>query len=58
MKIVATDLDGTLLPHGGKVSRKDLDTLRMLGNRGVVRVVATGRSFYAILRNIPRTQIS
>ena len=55
MKIVATDLDGTLLPHGGKVSRKDLDTLKMLGNRGVVRVVATGRSFYAILRNIPRT---
>lgn len=55
MKIVATDLDGTLLPHGGKVSNKDLDTLRMLGNRGVIRVVATGRSFYAILRNIPRT---
>jgi Cof subfamily protein (haloacid dehalogenase superfamily) len=55
MKIVAIDLDGTLLPHGGKVSNRDLDTLRMLGNRGVVRVLATGRSFYAILRNIPRT---
>ncbi|WP_320052772.1 HAD family hydrolase [uncultured Acetobacteroides sp.] len=55
MKIVATDLDGTLLPHGGKVSNRDLDTLRMLGNQGVVRVLATGRSFYAILRNIPRT---
>lgn len=55
MKIVVTDLDGTLLPHGGKVSQRDEETLRMLGNRGVVRVLATGRSFYAILRNIPRT---
>lgn len=55
MKIIATDLDGTILPHGGRVSRKDMDTLRMLGNRGVVRVLATGRSFYAILQNLPRT---
>lgn len=55
MKIVATDLDGTILPAGGKVSRQDLETLKMLGNRGVVRVIATGRSFYAILQHIPRT---
>lgn len=53
--IVATDLDGTILPAGGKVSRQDVDTLRMLGNRGITRVIATGRSFYAILQHIPRT---
>lgn len=55
MKIVATDLDGTLLPAGGKVSQQDIETLRMLGNRGITRVIATGRSFYSILQHIPRT---
>lgn len=55
MKLVATDLDGTLLPVNGKISRKDMDTLRMLGNRGITRVIATGRSFYSLLQHIPRT---
>lgn len=55
MKIVAADLDGTLLPVGGKVSKRDVETLRMLGNRGFVRVIATGRSIYAFLQHIPRT---
>jgi|APDOM4702015159_1054818.scaffolds.fasta_scaffold00126_4 Cof subfamily protein (haloacid dehalogenase superfamily) len=55
LRIVAVDLDGTLLPNRGRISRRDVDTLRMLGNRGIVRVLATGRSFYSTLQNIPRT---
>lgn len=51
--IVAADLDGTLLPHGGKISKTDLQTLHSLGDKGVTRVIATGRSFYAFKQDIP-----
>lgn len=52
--IVAADLDGTLLPHGGKVSKIDLQTLHALGEKGITRVIATGRSHYAFEQAIPR----
>ncbi len=44
--MVVTDLDGTLLKNDSTVDGNDLDTLIDLGNRGVVRVAATGRSIY------------
>jgi len=47
LKIVFTDLDGTLLRADKSASVEDIETLRMLGERGVIRVAATGRSVYA-----------
>jgi hydroxymethylpyrimidine pyrophosphatase-like HAD family hydrolase len=44
MKMVVTDLDGTLLNSYGKISNEDHHTLNLLGQKGVVRVIATGRS--------------
>jgi hypothetical protein len=44
MKMVVTDLDGTLLNSSGKISREDYNTLNLLEQKGVVRVIATGRS--------------
>ncbi|HZJ74562.1 MAG TPA: HAD hydrolase family protein [Perlabentimonas sp.] len=53
-KMVITDLDGTLLNSEGCVSEKDFNTLVELGNKGVIRVVATGRSPYSFSKVIPR----
>lgn len=53
IRLVATDLDGTLLSTKGDVSPCDLETLRELGRRGITRVVATGRSPYSFSRVIP-----
>jgi hydroxymethylpyrimidine pyrophosphatase-like HAD family hydrolase len=45
--LFVTDLDGTLLRSDRTFAAADLDALRRLGERGVVRVVATGRSFFS-----------
>jgi hypothetical protein len=42
-----TDLDGTLLRSDRTFAEPDLDALRRLGERGVVRAVATGRSMFS-----------
>lgn len=47
-QIVITDLDGTLLNDRKEVSKKDVETLNMLGEMGVCRVIATGRSLYSL----------
>lgn len=49
-RMVVSDLDGTLLGSDGRVSRRNLATLRWLGREGVVRVVATGRSLFSVRR--------
>jgi HAD superfamily hydrolase (TIGR01484 family) len=48
--IVVSDLDGTLLDSNQRLSEADRGTLLELGERGVVRVVATGRSLFSALR--------
>jgi Cof subfamily protein (haloacid dehalogenase superfamily) len=53
IKMVVTDLDGTLLNRGQLVSEKDYDTMITLGNQSVIRVIATGRSPYSFQRVIP-----
>lgn len=44
--IFVTDLDGTLL-RDGRISEPDIGALRDLGDRGILRVIATGRSLYS-----------
>ncbi|MEW6258271.1 MAG: HAD family hydrolase [Thermodesulfobacteriota bacterium] len=46
-RMLITDLDGTLLRSDGRFSDADIDRLRWLGERGVIRVLATGRSPYS-----------
>ncbi len=48
--IVVSDLDGTLLDSHHGLSRRNRDTLDVLGEEGVIRVVATGRSLYSAQR--------
>ena len=53
IKMVVTDLDGTLLNKEQRVSQKDYGNLVDLGNRGILRVIATGRSPFSFGRVIP-----
>lgn len=46
-QMIVTDLDGTLLNDMEKVSTTDIKTLEELGHKGIIRVVATGRSPYS-----------
>ena len=48
--MVVTDLDGTLLNSDQKVSADDLKSMKDLGDQGIIRVIATGRSPYSFQR--------
>ncbi|WP_062046583.1 Cof-type HAD-IIB family hydrolase [Bacillus sp. JCM 19034] len=47
MKIIATDLDGTLLNDKHKISEKNAQAIRQAQKEGMEVVVATGRSYSA-----------
>ncbi len=51
-RAIVTDFDGTLYHREWGVSPEDRETLLELGNRGVLRCIATGRSHYALMRAI------
>ena len=51
--LVATDLDGTLLRNDKSISPDDLEMLRHLGKRNILRVVATGRNMEKVKEVIP-----
>lgn len=44
LKLVATDLDGTFLKNDKSISQENLDILHSLGEKGILRVIATGRN--------------
>jgi Cof subfamily protein (haloacid dehalogenase superfamily) len=48
VKMVVTDLDGTLLQRDQSISPRDNETLEKLGNLGLCRVAATGRNLYKV----------
>ena len=48
VKMVVTDLDGTLLQSDQSISQKDKETLERLGTLGVCRVAATGRNLFKV----------
>ncbi len=50
LKMVVTDLDGTLLDRFGKLSGENRNTLLRLGDENIIRVVATGRNLFSAER--------
>jgi len=44
IKLVATDLDGTFLRNDKSISKENLEALHFLGEKGIFRVIATGRN--------------
>lgn len=49
-QLIATDLDGTLLRTDQSIGEEDRKALAACGERGIVRVAATGRSYYSAQR--------
>jgi Cof subfamily protein (haloacid dehalogenase superfamily) len=47
VRLVASDLDGTLIAHGTVVSERTVDVLRAVSKRGVEVVAVTGRSHWS-----------
>lgn len=54
IKLVATDLDGTFLKSDRTISEKNLEALRRLGEKDIIRVVATGRNLKKVKEVIPQ----
>ncbi|MBK3517945.1 HAD hydrolase family protein [Carboxylicivirga marina] len=52
-KLLATDLDGTILARGEKFNSEDINVLKHLGGKDYVRVVATGRTLQSAFRVLP-----
>ena len=48
IKLVALDLDGTLFDNNSQISRKNLETIRAIADKGVHVVISTGRPFEGI----------
>lgn len=53
IRLIATDLDGTLLRSDKSISEKDRKTLEVLASKKIVRVAATGRSLFKVKQVLP-----
>lgn len=53
VKLVATDLDGTFLRDDKSISSENLQLLHSLGEKGIIRVAATGRNLHKTREVIP-----
>ncbi len=53
IKLVATDLDGTFLRNDRSIGAENLKALQLLGQKKIVRVVATGRNLRKVMEVIP-----
>ena len=53
VKMVVTDLDGTLLRDDKSIDIKEYETFVRLGELGIIRVAATGRSLHSVRAVIP-----
>lgn len=45
MKCIAFDLDGTILNHAGKISKRTVDVLNDASSKGILLVCCTGRTY-------------
>ncbi|MBA4602279.1 Cof-type HAD-IIB family hydrolase [Thermoactinomyces mirandus] len=49
IQLIATDMDGTLLDREGKISEQNRKALRLVQERGILVVIATGRSYHGAM---------
>ena len=51
IKLVATDMDGTLLDGKGKLPRQFGEIFKLLQQKGILFAVASGRQYFTLLEN-------
>ena len=49
IKLIASDMDGTLLNHNHKIPKENVELINYAKNQGIEFVVATGRGYYEAL---------
>lgn len=49
IKLIASDMDGTLLDHNHKIPKENVKLINFAKNQGIKFVVATGRAYYEAL---------
>ena len=49
IKLIASDMDGTLLNHNHKIPKENVKLINFAKNQGIKFVVATGRAYYEAL---------
>ncbi len=48
IKLLALDVDGTLLTNDGKITKESIETIKSAQESGTVVIIASGRNFYGI----------
>ena len=49
IKLIASDMDGTLLNHNHKIPKENVELINYAKNQGIEFIVATGRAYYEAL---------
>ena len=58
IKLIASDMDGTLLNHNHKIPKENVELINYAKNQGIEFVVATGRAYYEALPALNEENIS
>lgn len=52
IKLIASDMDGTLLDNEHKISQENTDLITYAQKNNIVFIVATGRAYYEALPSL------
>ena len=58
IKLIASDMDGTLLNHNHKIPKENVELINYAKNQGIEFVVATGRAYYEALPALNKENIN
>lgn len=58
IKLIATDMDGTLLNAAHEISQENVDAIKFAQSQGITVAIATGRAFYEANTPVAETDLS
>ena len=58
IKLIASDMDGTLLNHNHKIPKENVELINYAKNQGIEFIVATGRAYYEALPALNKENIN
>lgn len=58
IKLIATDMDGTLLNAAHEISQENIDAIKYAQSQGITVAIATGRAFYEASTPVAETDLS
>ncbi|WP_053018664.1 Cof-type HAD-IIB family hydrolase [Staphylococcus haemolyticus] len=58
IKLIATDMDGTLLNAAHEISKENVDAIKFAQSQGITVAIATGRAFYEANTPVAETDLS